>query len=363
MKNAKKLVAMLLALVMVVALCACGSSTTTTTTTTTEATEAPAADDAATADTTAADDGEKVGATVLKCAFNQTIDNPEAKTLQYLSDLLYDATEGRYSIEVYPDAQLGSQGETLEQVTMGTLDMTLVANSEIENYASDFAIIGTPYVYDSIEHQETVFLSGALDDLFATTEQYGFTVLSAYSLGARNLYTRDKAVTTPEELAGMKIRVMNSETCIAMMNAMGGVGTAMAQGDVYSAIQTGTLDGAENNIITYVDLVQYEVAPYYNYTGHLMIPDELCINSDVLASMSEEDQAALKECATASITYMFDLCDELRADYVAKAEEMGVIFSEADVSAFQEACADLIAEVAGRSDMTQSVYDAILSLR
>jgi tripartite ATP-independent transporter DctP family solute receptor len=363
MKNAKKLVAMLLALVMVVALCACGSSTTTTTTTTTEATEAPAADDAATADTTATDDGEKVGETVLKCAFNQTIDNPEAKTLQYLSDLLYDATEGRYSIEVYPDAQLGDQAQTLEQVTMGTLDMALVANSIVETYASDFAIIGTPYVYDSIEHQEKVFLSGALDELYATTEQYGFTVLSAYSLGARNLYTRDKAVTTPEELAGMKIRVMGSDTCIAMMNAMGGVGVAMAQGDVYSAIQTGTLDGAENNIITYVDLVQYEVAPYYNYTGHLMIPDELCIATDVLAAMSEEDQAALKECATESITYMFDLCDELRADYVAKAEAQGVIFSEADVAAFQAACADVIADVAGRNDLTQSVYDAILSLR
>jgi TRAP-type C4-dicarboxylate transport system substrate-binding protein len=229
--------------------------------------------------------------------------------------------------------------------------------------AVSLAIIGTPYVYDSIEHQEKVFLSGALDELYATTEQYGFTVLSAYSLGARNLYTRDKAVTTPEELAGMKIRVMGSDTCIAMMNAMGGVGVAMAQGDVYSAIQTGTLDGAENNIITYVDLVQYEVAPYYNYTGHLMIPDELCIATDVLAAMSEEDQAALKECATESITYMFDLCDELRADYVAKAEAQGVIFSEADVAAFQAACADVIADVAGRNDLTQSVYDAILSLR
>jgi TRAP-type C4-dicarboxylate transport system substrate-binding protein len=79
--------------------------------------------------------------------------------------------------------------------------------------------------------------------------------------------------------------------------------------------------------------------------------------------MSEEDQAALKECATESITYMFDLCDELRADYVAKAEAQGVIFSEADVAAFQAACADVIADVAGRNDLTQSVYDAILSLR
>jgi len=342
---------------MVVALCACGQ------TAAPAATQAPAADAPAAEAPAAADDGAKVGQTVLKCAFNQTITNPEAVTLQKISDDLYDATEGRYSIEVYPDAQLGDQAQTLEQVTMGTLDMALVANSIVETYASDFAIIGTPYVYDSIEHQQKVFESGKLDELYATTEQYGFTVLAAYSLGARNLYTAKAPVTTPEELSGMKIRVMGSETCINMMNAMGGVGVEMPQGDVYSAIQTGTLDGAENNIITYVDLVQYEVAPYYNYTGHLMIPDELCIANDVLAAMSEEDQAALRKCASESIAYMFSLCDELRSDYEAKAIEQGVTFSEADVPAFQALCADLIQQVAGRNELTQSVYDAILSLR
>ena len=158
---------------------------------------------------------------------------------------------------------------------------------------------------------------------------------------------------------------MGSDTCIKMMGLMtGGTdGVAMAQGDVYSAIQTGTLDGAENNIITYVDLVQYEVAPYYNLTGHLMIPDELCIANDVLASMSEEDQAAFKQICNESIAYMFGLCAELRADYEAKALEQGVTITEADVPAFQAACASLITDVANRNDMTKSVYEAILSCR
>ncbi len=306
---------------------------------------------------------DKVGKTVLKCAFNQTITNPEAQTLLAISDALYDATEGRYSLEVYPDASLGDQASTLELCMAGALDMTLVANSIIENYSPDFAIIGTPYVYDSIEHQQKVFESGELADLFASTEQYGFTVLSAYSLGARNLYTRDKAVTTPEELAGMKIRVMGSDTCVAMLNAMGGVGITMAQGDVYSAIQTKTLDGAENNIITYTDLVQFEVAPYYNYTGHLMIPDELCISNIVLASMSEADQAALKEICAKSIPECFQRCADLRASYEAEAASHGVTFSEADVAAFQACCADLIQDVAGRTALTQSVYETILALR
>lgn len=336
-----KIIALLLAVVMVVALCACGQSA------------APAASTASTE------------TTVLKVAFNQSATNPEAQTLYWIADQLKERTNGRYTLEVYPDAQLGDQAQTLEQVVMGTLDMALVANAVVETYVSDFAILGTPYVYDSIEHQQKVFESGKLADLYAETEAQGFTVLSNYSLGARNLYTRDKAVVTPDDCKGMKIRVMGSDTCIKMMGLMNGGtdGVAMAQGDVYSAIQTGTLDGAENNIITYVDLVQYEVAKYYNLTGHLMIPDELCIANDVLAKMSADDQATFKAICNESIAYMFDLCAQLRADYQAKAEAQGVIITESDVPAFQAACAPLIQDVAGRNAMTQSVYDAIVSCR
>ena len=348
----KSIIAMLLVLVMMLSLAACGE------------TAAPAASQAP-AESGTTEAPATVETKVLKCAFNQTITNPEAVTLQWIGEQLYEATEGRYTIEVYPDAQLGDQAQTLEQVVMGTLDMALVANAIVETYCPDFAILGTPYVYDSIEHQQKVFESGKLADLYAETEAQGFTVLSNYSLGARNLYTRDKAVVTPEDCKGMKIRVMGSDTCIKMMGLMNGGtdGVAMAQGDVYSAIQTGTLDGAENNIITYVDLVQYEVAPYYNLTGHLMIPDELCIANDVLASMSAEDQEALKRICNESIAYMFNLCAELRADYEAKAIEQGVTITEADVPAFQAACAPLIEEVAARNDMTAAVYEAILSER
>ena len=336
----KKILAMILALVMCFSLVACGGGS----------------DDAG------SDDGA-VQTKVLKVAFNQTITNPEAQTLQWISDELEARTEGRYKLEIYPDAQLGDQAQTLEQVTMGVLDMTLVANSVIETYASDFAILGTPYVYDSIEHQQRVFESGKLEALYDTTKAHGFTVLCAYSLGARNLYTRDGAVSTPADLKGMKIRVMGSETCINMLNAMGGVGIAMAQGDVYSAIQTGTLDGAENNIITYVDLVQYEVAPYYNLSGHLMIPDQLVIANGVLESMSAEDQAILKEVCAESIPYCFQKCADLRGEYQTVAEEKGVTFTECDVPAFQALCADLINDVANRNDMTKAAYDAIVSER
>lgn len=208
-----------------------------------------------------------------------------------------------------------------------------------------------------------MFESGKLDELFATTEASGFTVLSAYSLGARCVYG-NKPVTSPEDLKGMKIRVMQSDTMIKMMDTMGGIGTAMAQGDVYSAIQAGTLDGAENNIITYTDLLQYEVAPYYSLTNHLMIPDELIINTKLFEGMSAEDQAAFKKAAAESVPYMFDLAAELRQTYFDKCEnELGVTITEVDVAPFQEKMADFINDVANRSDMTKAVYEAIKSER
>ncbi len=301
---------------------------------------------------------------VLKLSFNQTMENPEAKTIVDLSEKLMEATDGRYSIEVYPSEGLGNQKDSLAGVQNGSIDMAIVANPLVEGVNPDFGIIGTPYVYDSLDHQEAVFASGKLDELYATTEASGFTVLAAYNLGARCLYGTE-FLTTPEELAGKKIRVMESDTMVNMINAMGGVGTPMAQGDVYSAIQTGMLDGAENNIITYVDLVQYEVAPYYTITNHLMVPDELIINTELLKGMSAEDQATLKKLAQESVTFMFDTAEALRTEYYDKAEELNFQVTEIDITPFQstDAMKALIDANANKSDMSAKMYEAIQSLR
>lgn len=306
---------------------------------------------------------EKVGETVFKLSFNQSIDNPEAITMLEMSDKLYDATDGRYSLEVYPNEQLGNQKDSLESVQNGAIEMAIVANTIIENVNPDFAIIGTPYIYDSIEQQQKLFESDALDELFESTKDNGFRTIAAYGLGARCLYGK-KEYKTPEDLSGQKIRVMQSETMTDMLNMMGGVATPMAQGDVYSAIQSGTLDGAENNIITYVDLLQYEVAPYFSETNHLMIPDELIINNDIFDSMSKEDQDALLKIAKESITTSFEKCAELRSEYYNKAEkELGVTITKVDIKPFQERLEPMIKEVSEKSEITKNIYNEILKLK
>ena len=305
---------------------------------------------------------EKKGQTVLKCACYSGSTHPETQTLKKISVDLYDATDGRYSIEVYPEGKLGDQAQTLEQVVQGSLDMTLVTNAFVQNYAPDFDIFATPYIFDSLAHQQRVFESGQLEALYSETEAQGFSVIGSYCVGTRNIYS-STPITSPAGLAGMGIRVMGNEKYVNMINAMGGEAVEMAQPNVYAAIQTGTLEGAENTLVTYMDVGHYEVAPYYNRTGHLMIPDELCISEGTLSAMSGEDRQALKKVCTESIPYCYKLCAELLSEYETEAEASGVIFVDVDVAFFQACCQTLIEEAAGMSDVTKQVYELIASLR
>lgn len=305
--------------------------------------------------------GDKVSTTTLKLAFNQSENHPQYKALAEMSDALYEATDGAYEIEISPNELLGSQKDAFELVQNGTIQMAMVANSIVENVNADFAVLGLPYAYDSIEHQKKVFTSGILDDIFASTTANKFNVLAAYTAGSRCVYT-DKAITKPADLAGYKIRVMESPTSIAMLNAMGGVATPMAQGEVYTAIQQGIINGGENNEITYADLKHYEVAPYFSYTRHLMIPDLLIINSDILSGMSEENQKILKDLSKEYTDREFELWNEQIETAIEIAKDGGATFTDVDIKPFQEACQSVIDNVVGKSEGAQSLYDEIRSL-
>ena len=358
MKNAKKLIALLLSLAVMLAFCACGkpSPAAPAPTETPAPTEIPAEEPAE-------EPAEKIGKTVLKCAYSQSIETPGAQTLLWISDQLFDATDGRYSVEVHPSEEFGDPSSSLESLIAGKIELAVVTNSVIEYYVPDFAIIATPYMFDSSEHQERVFESDCLNELFAETGKHGFNVLCAYTADPRNLFTRDGAITTPEELSGLRISVMGSQTCVDMIEAMGAAGRIMAQSEVYDAIQNGGIDGVENSITAYVDRSQYAVAPYCSFTCHLMVPDELTINKAFFDGMSAEDRAALTDICRESQPYFFKLAAQFRSDCEAKAAKMGVIFSQCDVAAFQKRCQSIITEKAELSERTAAVYQSVLELR
>ncbi|MBQ9664154.1 MAG: TRAP transporter substrate-binding protein DctP, partial [Oscillospiraceae bacterium] len=188
--------------------------------------------------------------TVLDVSLSQGSGHPYCTMLEQINTELSAATNGRYTLEIFPASMLGSEADSLEGVIAGSIDMAIVGNNYICVYSPDFEILNAPYLFESMEHQKNVFASGdsAINGLYATAENVGVEILSSFSSGMRSLYTRNEPVRTPADLAGMKIRVPNTEGYVKAIRAMGGTPTALAMSELYAALQMGVVDGSENPI-------------------------------------------------------------------------------------------------------------------
>lgn len=301
--------------------------------------------------------------TVWKMAFNQTEGHPEMVAVQNFSEKLKQATNGEYSIEVFPNELLGSQKETIEMVQNGSLEFSLVAGSLLENWSPDFAVFNLPYVFKDYKHlQRVVKDKSIVGDLFKSIENQGITVLCAQYSGTRNVYTSKKEVKNPADLKGLKIRVMQSDTMVKMLNYMGGTGTPMGQGEVYTAIQTGVLDGAENNEVTYYALKQHEVGPIYNMTGHLMMPDYIITNTEFYNSLPAEVKKFFDENLDSLVDDEFERFHNEVSASLEKAKKEGTRVIEADQDAFKKAVEPLIAEKVN-TPSAKALYEAVQKTR
>lgn len=287
------------------------------------------------------EDSKAAGPVILKTAFNQSENNPQYKALEDFSQKLEAATGGKYKLEIHPNELLGDQRAALELVQSGAIQLAVVANPLVENFNKNFSVLAMPYIYDSPEHQRKVFTDGTLDALFSSTKGNGFEVLTAYTAGARSMYVKGAPIKAPEDMKGKKIRVMQSDTMVKMLGCMGGTGVPMGQGEVYSAIQQGVLDGAENNEITYADLKQYEVAPHFSYTRHVMVADLLVVNENFLNKMDAADQATFRKLAKESTSTEFDLFGQALESAKQTATSKGATFTEVDIAPFQASCKPL----------------------
>ncbi len=281
-------------------------------------------------------------AKVMKIAFNQPGTHPQAVALTAMGERINKGTNGRIGVKVFPNETLGAQKETIELVQAGTIGMAMVAGPLLENFNPDFVVFDLPYVFDSQEQQAKVINDPAVvSELYSSLDSKNIHVLGGFHSGVRNVYNSKKAINKPADLAGMKIRVIESDTNIAMMKLMGGTGTPMGQGEVYTAIQSGVLDGAENNELIYSSLKHAEISKYYSYTRHLMFPDYLIINPAVLKAMSTADQKVLTdEVATTIEEANTGFLKEISVA-TASAKKAGAKFNEVDAKAFKDAVAPL----------------------
>lgn len=301
--------------------------------------------------------------TNLRVAFNQTENHPQYIALTEMGKRLEEATDGAYSIEVYPNETLGAQQETIQLLQDGSLEMAFVSGAQLENFSDDFVVFNLPYVFKSQEHQREVTNDPEIvGDLYASLEDQNISVLAAFHGGVRNVYTKETPVRKPEDMAGLKIRVQEADTHIEMLNLMGGSATPMAQGEVYSAIQSGVLDGAENNELVFYDLKHVEVAPVYSYTRHLMVPDYLIVNPTILAGMSDEHRSAFDAELAAAVDEEGELWDVKVGEAIEAATAAGAEFiDDVDADAFRVILEPFVEETIPDSEVAEKLYTDTLA--
>ena len=308
----------------------------------------------------AADGGSASNPVVLKVAFNQPETHPQYSAMVNFGKKLKEQTKGAYEIKMFPNELLGSQQDTIAGVQSGTIDMSIVAGSLLENVNPDFVAFNLPYVFDSLEQQVSVLSDPAVtSDLYKSMEDKNIDVVAGFTGGIRNVYTKEKAIKTPADLAGLKIRVIQSDTMVSMMKLMGGVGTPMGQADVYTAIQSGVLDGGENNELIYNSLKHDEIAPHYSSTKHLMMPDFLIMSSKVLAGMTDDQRTIFTDGLVAASQEEATLWNKTVATAVTQAKAAGAKFNDVDTAAFKKAVQPLVDEKLAASPEAKKLYDAV----
>ena len=232
---------------------------------------------------------------------------PTVEAVKYMGQLVSERTNGRIKIEVMNNAVLGTEKDTIEQTRFGVIDMNRVNAAPFNNLVAETTVLGLPFLFRSTEHMHKTVDGPIGDEVLAAFEAHGLIGLTFYDSGARSFYTTEKPIEKLADLKGMKIRVQQSDLWIAMMEAFGANPTPMPMGEVYSSLETGVVDGAENNWPSYESARHYEVAKNYTLTEHSLTPEILVISKMAWDKLSPEDQKIIKQAARESTPKMREL--------------------------------------------------------
>lgn len=263
-----------------------------------------------------------------------------AERLDYYSD-------GKMRIDIYPSGQLGSERDTVELVQIGSLAMTKVSAAPLEAFVPAMQVFSIPYVFRDREHLFKALDSAVGKELLASTEVARLRGMGYYDSGSRSFYMVDTPVETPDDIAGRKIRVMKSQTAVKMIDAMGGGATPISWGELYTALQQGVVDGAENNPPSFYLSGHYEVCKYYALNEHTSVPDMLLMSSRIWDTLDIQQQEWLQTAVDDSVAYQRELWRISTEEALAAVEAAGVIVTRPDKQPFMEAVEEMKAAYDG----------------
>ena len=253
-----------------------------------------------------------------------------------MAEDLRERSGGKLDIKIYPSQQLGTERECLELLQIGSLDMTKVSVGVLENFAPKMKVLGLPFLFRDRKHSFDV-LDGPIGELLLNDgEKYWLKGLGYYDAGSRSFYTMNKPILKPSDLEGEKIRVMESVTAVNMVKALGGSPTPISWGELYTSLQQGVVDGAENNPPSFYLSRHYEVCKYYSLDEHTVLPDVLLIGTYVWDKLSEQEQEWLNAAVKESVKYQRVLWAEAEKEALDEVQKAGVEIFRPDKSLFAE---------------------------
>ncbi|KQT14199.1 TRAP transporter substrate-binding protein [Ramlibacter sp. Leaf400] len=262
---------------------------------------------------------------------------PTVEAVKFMGERLKQLTNGKHSIRVFNNSALGSEKDTIEQTKIGALAMTRVNIAPMNNICPETQVPTMPFLFRSKDHMRKVLDGPVGEEILAACAPQGFVGLAYYDSGARNLYTAKKPVRALADAKGMKVRVQQSDLWVALLEAMGANATPMPFGEVYTALKTGLVDGAENNYPSYESSRHFEVAKFYSVTEHSMAPEMLLFSKRVWDTLPPDDQKALRQAARESVPYMRKLWDEREEKSLAAVKAGGAEIIQVDKASFQSA--------------------------
>ncbi|MBC6366065.1 TRAP transporter substrate-binding protein [Algoriphagus sp. AK58] len=264
---------------------------------------------------------------IIKMGHAQVVAHPVHNAMVFLAERLEEKSGGRIKVKVYPNQQLGTERELLELLQIGSLGMTKVSAASLEAFSPEISVFGLPFLFRDDEHISKVLYGEIGKEILLSCEKFWLRGLCFYDAGKRSFYSKNKPIETPADLAGLKIRVQESKMAINMIRGMGGSPTPVAYGELYTALQQGIVDAAENNPPSFYNSRHYEVCKYYSIDEHTAVPDVVLVSTKVWEDLTPEEQQWLQEAADESAVYQAELWKASVEESMREVEKAGVEIS------------------------------------
>lgn len=300
------------------------------------------------------------GKRIIRVALSQSETHPEYTGMEKFKEVIEEKLGDKYEVQIYPNELLGGQTKAIELTQTGAIDFVVAGTPNLEIFADVYEVFSMPYLFTS---EEAYFASmndtDYMEKVYESTDDTGLRVMTWFNVGSRNFYAK-KPINTPEDLKGLKMRVQQSPASVKMANAFGAAASPMSFGEVYTAIQQGVIDGAENNELALTENKHGEVAKYYSYTMHQIIPDVLIANLKFLNGLSDEEKEIFYDAAQQATDTEMEAWDTQveQAKKIAQ-DDMGVEFIYPDINLFKDKVSNVQQEMLDANPDIQDLYDHI----